>query len=61
MPGKFYDALMQGKRAFSRVRSRNIVRDSAPPIKYLIHPGFFGKMHVDAKGHIQWNRKGRWE
>jgi hypothetical protein len=29
-------------------------------MKVLKHAGLGGKRHVLEKGHIQWNRKGRW-
>ncbi|MBN2365490.1 MAG: hypothetical protein EH225_05810 [Calditrichaeota bacterium] len=28
--------------------------------KILRHSGLGGKSHVLEKGHVQWNRKGRW-
>jgi hypothetical protein len=29
-------------------------------IKILKHAGLGGKKHLLVKGHVQWNRKGRW-
>jgi hypothetical protein len=29
-------------------------------IKVLKHVGLGGKRHLLEKGHVQWNRKGRW-
>ncbi|HFE65411.1 MAG TPA: hypothetical protein ENK14_13505 [Caldithrix sp.] len=29
-------------------------------LRKLVPPGAGSKSHVFAKGHVQWNRKGRW-
>jgi hypothetical protein len=60
MPGKFFDQFLVPKRVHSKIISHTQNKETTPPIKLLMHPGIFGKIHTDMKGHGTWNRKGRW-
>jgi hypothetical protein len=48
----FYRLLSTGRRDLSILYQRHS--------KILKHAGLGGKSHVIGKGHIPWNRKGRW-
>ena len=48
----FYRMLRAGRTDLSILFQRHS--------KILMHAGLGGKSHVFGKGHISWNRKGRW-
>jgi hypothetical protein len=48
----FYRLLRSGRTDLSILYQRHS--------KILKHAGLGGKSHVMGKGHVSWNRKGRW-
>ena len=62
----FYRSLFStptNKRFFYRLVRVGNTRQGAwslRHIKILKHAGLGGKNHLLVKGHVQWNRKGRW-
>ncbi len=45
---------------FYKVRNSNMAAWCLRHIKILKHAGLGGKSRLLEKGHVQWNRKGRW-
>lgn len=60
MPGKFFDQFLSAKKSPTRIIVRSNYKEYPQHMRILMHPGSCGRIHADMKGHIQWNRKGRW-
>ncbi|GAB4172510.1 MAG: hypothetical protein Kow00108_07160 [Calditrichia bacterium] len=61
MPGKFFDQFLENRKVIRKQNPFQITqKENQTPAVKLIHPGAIGRIHTDHKGHVTWNRKGRW-